>query len=78
MENQDSKTDQNYQYLKDHWDELLRKYSQKYVIICDQNVVGFFDTYEAAAMEAIAVFSEKGFIIHHLAEPKPLNFVFVA
>ncbi|HWR82670.1 MAG TPA: hypothetical protein VN285_05155 [Candidatus Deferrimicrobium sp.] len=71
-------TDRNYQYLKDHWDELFQKWPQKFIIISDQKVIGFYDSYEAAATKAITELGDEEFIIQQLTDVKPLNFIFVA
>jgi Family of unknown function (DUF5678) len=70
------KTDKNYQYIKKNWSELIGKYPNKFIIVSDEKVVGFFDTYETAATEAIIQLGEKDFIIQHLADAKFINFVF--
>ena len=76
MNGRDPKTDVNYRYLKDNWDELLRLHHDKYVIIHEEKGFGSFDEYETAAKKAISDLGDKPFIVHHITDPKPLNFVF--
>jgi len=78
MAEQDPNTNPNYQYLKANWDRLLKEYPEKYVIISNREVVGFYDTYETAVLTAITDFKGKDFIVHHLTASKPLNFIFAA
>lgn len=78
MNGRDPKTDLNYQYLKEHWEELVQSYRNKYVLIHEQKVIDSFDEYETAAKKAISDLGDKEFIVHHMADPKPINFVFTA
>lgn len=78
MSSKDPKTDANYQFLKDNWDDLVNKHRDKYVIIYEKKVFGTFDEYETAARKAISELGDKKFIVHQIADPKPINFVFTA
>ena len=66
-------------YVEDHKDQLLKNYRNKYVVVYEQEVVGSFDSYEAAADEALRLYGAEGHIlIYHVVDKEPLNFVLEA
>lgn len=69
----------NLKYVEDHKDELLTNYRNKYILVFEQQVVGSFDSYEAAANEALRLYGPEGnFLVYHAVDNEPLNFVFEA
>jgi hypothetical protein len=58
---------------------FLSLYKNKYILVYDQEVVGSFDSYEAAAEEGISVFGiGESFLVHYVTENSPVNFISVA
>ena len=69
----------NLKYVEDNKKELFKTYPDKFVIVYEQRVVNSFDTYDAAATEAIkSLGAETNFLIYHLVRQEPLNFVMEA
>ncbi len=69
----------NRDFVEKNRKELLEAYRNKYLLIVDQEVVDSFDTYEKAAEVALSNYGEEGnFLIHHMTEKEPLNFVLSA
>jgi hypothetical protein len=48
--------------------DLLERYREKYVIIKDQQLKGSFDTFDAAAREAIKHFGRGPYLIRKVSE----------
>ncbi len=69
----------NLEYVEKNRAELFKRYANKFLIIYEQEVVNSFDTYEAAAQEAIRAYgADIDFLIYHMTEKDPLNFVMEA
>lgn len=69
----------NQQYVNEHVNEFLNLYLNKYILIKDQEVVGSFDTYDAAAEEGIKAYGTKGdFLVYYVTESNPVNFISTA
>jgi hypothetical protein len=67
------------EFVKSKSDELLAEYKNKYLLVFDAKVVGSFDTYEAAAAEGVRVYGlEAPFLVYHMLEGEPLNFIMSA
>ena len=70
---------ENFEYVTNHKEELLREYNNKFILVFDKKVVGSFDTYENAAAEGIRLYGiEANFLVHQVVENEPLNFVMEA
>jgi hypothetical protein len=66
----------NKDYLEKNWDNLIKKYEGKYILIYDGGFVGAFDTYTNAASEGIERFGiKRRFYVAHMVEEEALNFV---
>ena len=69
----------NLEYVEKNRAELFKLYPNKFLIIYEQKVVNSFDTYEAAAQEAIRMYgADADFLIYHMTEKDPMNFVMEA
>lgn len=70
---------QNISFVEEKKDDLLKTYRNKFIIVFNREVVGSYDTYEAAAKEAIRMYGiEAPFLVHHLMEEEPVNVVMEA
>jgi hypothetical protein len=69
----------NKDYVTANLDKFLNLYRNKYILVNEQQVVGSFDTYEAAAEEGIVSFGiDSGFLVHYVTESNVVNFVSTA
>jgi len=69
----------NLEFVKKNRIRLLEEYKNKYLLVFEEKVVGSFDTYENAAAEGIRSFGIEGtFLVYHMTENEPLNFVLEA
>ena len=66
-------------FVKTKRDDLLRDYANKYLLVSGEQVMGSFDTYEAAATEGVRLFTAEGqFLVQHMVPQEPFNFVMEA
>jgi len=69
----------NLAFVENNKDQLLKEYKNKYLLVFGEKVVGSFDTYENAAAEGVRAFGIEGkFLVYHLTETEPLNFIMEA
>ena len=69
----------NKEYIAKEFEKLLNIYRGKYILVCDENIVGSYDTYETAADAGIdSCGIESGFLIQLMTENEPVNFVAIA
>ena len=66
------KKEKNYRFFQEKLGELLKDpiYKRKFVIIHDEEVKGFFDTFSSALEEAMAGFPPEEFIIQEVIDEK--------
>ena len=70
---------ENFEFVEKNKDKLLKEYLNKYLLVWHKGVVGFFDTYEKAAGEGVKRYGiDEDFLVYHLLETEPLNFLFSA
>lgn len=75
----DDEITKNMEYVKTNFDTLLNLYRNKFVLVNEQNVVGSFDSYEAAAEEGVKTYGlDAGFLVHFISENSPINFIALA
>ncbi|MCX6257777.1 MAG: hypothetical protein NTW49_07785 [Bacteroidia bacterium] len=73
------KMSQNLEYVKGDFDNLLNLYRNKYILVNEQQVVGSFDTYNAAAEEGVNNYGIEGsFLVYFMSETTPVNFISTA
>lgn len=69
----------NFNYVKENHDKLINLYQHKYILVFEQQVVGSFDTYDAAAEEGISTYGLEGnFLVYYVTEDVPVNFISTA
>ncbi len=67
---------ENIDFVKKNREELLREHENKYLLVFREKLVGSFDTYERAAEEGVRLFGmDANFLVFHLVEKEPLNFI---
>ena len=70
---------ENFEFVENNKDNLLKKYINKYLLVWHKGVVGSFDTYEKAAGEGVKKYGiDENFLVYHLVETEPLNFLYSA
>ena len=70
---------ENFEFVENNNDKLLKKYLDKYLLVWHKKVVGSFDTYEKAAGEGVKKYGiDEDFLVYPLLETEPLNFLFSA
>lgn len=74
MAEKDLKPD--YDFAIKNKERLLKHYRDKFILVFEEAVVGSYDTYAKAAEEGIRSYGlEANFLVYHLVEEDPLNFV---
>jgi hypothetical protein len=69
----------NLEFVQKNKDQLLKEYKNKHLLVVGEKIVGSFDTYENAAAEGVRSFGIDGeFLVYHLTESEPLNFIMEA
>ena len=67
---------ENINFVKKNKQELLKQHENKYLLVFEEKFVGAFDSYEKAAQEGVRLFGmDANFLVHHLVEKEPLNFI---
>jgi hypothetical protein len=70
---------ENIEFVEKNRAKLLEEYFNKYLLVYHRELIESFDTYEKAAGEGVRKFGvDKNFLVYHLVEPEPLNFVYSA
>ena len=69
----------NKKYIDQNHEELVNLYRNKYILVYEEQVVGSYDSYGAAAVDGIINFgTEAGFIVSYMSEVPLVNFVATA
>jgi hypothetical protein len=69
----------NIDYVNMNKEHLLKEYTNKFILVFEERVVGSYDTYEKAAEEGVRLYGQNAnFLVYHLVEKEPLNFVMQA
>ncbi len=69
----------NLDFVNANKSTLLIEYKDKFILVFEEKVVGSFDTYECAAEEGVRLFGlNANFLVYHLVENEPLNFIMEA
>ncbi|MFH1005285.1 MAG: hypothetical protein V1781_07315 [Bacteroidota bacterium] len=69
----------NYDYIVSNKQSLLNLYRNKFILVYEQQVVGSFDTYEAAAETGVTTYGTTGdFLVYEMLENEPTNFLMLA
>jgi len=58
---------------------LMKEHFGKFILVYDEKLIDSFDTYEKAAEEGVRLFGvDANFLVYHLVEKEPLNFIMEA
>jgi len=69
----------NIDFVKKNREALLKEHRNKFILVFEEKLVGSFDTYERAAEEGVRLFGlDANFLVYHLIEKEPLNFIMEA
>jgi Ni,Fe-hydrogenase I small subunit len=69
----------NLEFVVTNKEHLLKEYNNKFILVFDGKVAGSYDTYEKAAEEGVRLYGlEANFLVYHLVEKEPLNFIMEA
>lgn len=69
----------NLEFVEKNKVDLLKKHNNKFVLVYEEKLIDSFDTYEKAAEEGVRLFgSEATFLVYHVVENEPLNFIMEA
>ncbi len=69
----------NKEHIEKNKQELLKEYPNKYLLVYKEKVINSFDTYEKAAQAGVMQFgTDENFLVYHLTETEPLNFIMEA
>ncbi len=70
---------ENIEFVEKNKKKLLEEYFNKYLLVYHKEIIESFDTYEKAAGEGVRKFgADKNFLVYHLVDTEPLNFVYSA
>ena len=70
---------ENIEFVQKNKGRFLKEYFNKYLLVCHKKVIDSFDTYEKAAEEGVRKLGvDENFLVYHLVETEPLNFVYSA
>ncbi len=69
----------NLNFVTTNKEQLLKEYRNKFILVFEEKVIDSYDTYERAAEEGVRQFGlEANFLVFHLVEKEPLNFIMEA
>ncbi len=71
--------DVNLNFVNTNKETLLKEYKNKFLLVYEGKIIGSYDTYERAAEEGVRLYGiDADFLIYHLTDQEPLNFVISA
>jgi hypothetical protein len=66
----------NLDFVMKNKEELLKEHRNKYILIFEEKFIDAFDNYDKAAAEGVRLFGiNANFLVFHLLEKEPLNFI---
>jgi len=69
----------NLDFVNENRETLLKEYKNKFILVFGRKIVGSYDTYESAAAEGVRLYGmDANFLVYHLVEKEPLNFIMEA
>jgi hypothetical protein len=69
----------NLDFVNENRESLLKEYKNKFILVFEGKTAGSYDTYEAAAAEGVRLYGmDTNFLVYHLVEKEPLNFIMEA
>lgn len=69
----------NLDFVNKNKETLLKEYENKFILVFEGELKGSYDSYRLAAEEGVRLYGlEANFLVYHLVEKEPLNFVMEA
>jgi len=69
----------NLSFIDKNKDSLLKEHNGKFLLVYEEKLIGSYDTYEKAAEEGVRLYGPNAnFLVHHLLEKEPVNFIMEA
>lgn len=70
---------ENFDFVNENRESLLKEHKNKFILIFGKKLVDSYDTYERAAEEGVRLYGvDANFLVYHLVEKEPLNFIMEA
>jgi len=70
---------ENLEFISENKEHLLKEHKNKFLLVFKKKLAGSYDSYEQAAKEGVRLFGvDAEFLVYHLVEEEPLNFVMEA
>lgn len=69
----------NLDFVNENKESLLKEHKNKFILVFEEKLIGSYDSYERAAGEGVRLFGvDANFLVYHLVEKEPLNFIMEA
>lgn len=69
----------NLNFVNENREFLLKEHNNKFILVFEEKLVGSYDSYERAAEEGVRLYGlDANFLVYHLIEKEPLNFIMEA
>ena len=66
-------------FVRENRESLLQNHRNKFILVHEGELVGSYDTYNQAAEEGVRLYGVEGnFLVYHLVEQEPVNFIMEA
>ena len=69
----------NLDFINENKESLLKEHKNKFILAFEEKLVDSYDSYERAAEEGVRLYGvNANFLVYHLVEKEPLNFIMEA
>ena len=69
----------NLDFINENKESLLKEHKNKFILVFEEKLVDSYDNYERAAEEGVRLYGvDANFLVYHLVEKEPLNFIMEA
>jgi len=69
----------NLDFINENKESLLKEHKNKFILVFEEKLVCSYDSYERAAEEGVRLYGiDANFLVYHLVEKEPLNFIMEA
>ena len=69
----------NFDFVNENRESFLKEHKNKFILVFEERLVGSYDSYERAAEEGVRSYGlDANFLVYHLVEKEPLNFIMEA
>lgn len=66
----------NCDFVNKNKESLLKDHKDKFILVFKEKLVSSYGRYEEAAKEGVRLYGlDANFLVHHLVEKEPLNFI---